>query len=349
LPVEVDYSNAKSLRDVYIDYSCAVMDLLRRKGSRDLPLLRDGGIGVMPNKAGLPSWAPNYPERVKDELYLIFYQENILASLLTEEIPYPMIKDRRILSVAGVALTSLKRLESKQGPTRKNLGAGDLREWCQDYLRRHPKYPTNNKPSLWALFMTVMWLPVLAFDTPTFLLLICFIKTLNFEVPETNHKLPKTTTNTPGTMPAKGIQTQEVVGVGVAIMQSDESNSNNPEMMVMVSPSVSPDFSNLPQSLNERFFEVEYRLECTLDRNHNTVLFETEGGCLGLGPKGSAVGDIICLVDGYEDLVLLRPQSGTGYYQYVGPCLVTGLPGEDDEVKRKLADGRLKVQMFDLV
>ncbi|KAI3332202.1 HET-domain-containing protein [Xylariaceae sp. AK1471] len=327
LQVKIDYSDAKQVKDVYINYCHAVIDVIQRIGSRDLFFLLDSGIGLFHNKFDFPSWAPNYPEKAQGEPSLSFEGENRLASLIVD-IPHPKLNGP-VLSVAGATLDVLQRLGG--APTLKNLRSGEVRAWCQDFLQRHPRYPTNTMPSLWALFLVVMRLQALELDTLTFLLLECFKGSLKFDIPNTKY--------TPFTIP-QHTQTPILGGISVGII---ENGSNNPDTVVFHSLDVGGD--DPAKSVKERFFEVEYRLIYTLKRNYNARLFETDGGYLGLGPKYSAEGDIICIIDGYEDLVLLR-ECGS-YYQYVGPCIVPGLPGEN--IKEDLTSGDTKVQIFNII
>ena len=113
--------------------------------------------------------------------------------------------------------------------------------------------------------------------------------------------------------------------------------------MTYVSPDVG--YQTLGQSPEKRMLEVRARLVFLLERNINSRLFETDGGFLGMGSKYCEQGDIVRLVDGYEDLVLLRKSSDC--YQYVGPCMVLGL--SSTYINNQFRACKLNVEIVELV
>ncbi|KAI0391148.1 HET-domain-containing protein [Xylariaceae sp. FL0594] len=316
LQVEVDYSDAKSLKDVYLDYCEAAMVAVDRKGNLDLFFLRHAGIGVFQqNEAGLPSWVPNYPESARlgaTAPRLQFDQDQSLSPHLPPVIPGPWISQRRHLHIVGATLSSVGRLAPKP-PTLENLRLGDFREWWQDYLRRYPAYPLDSIPSLRALFITVMSLPSLVFDMPTFHMLERFAFDLGIETPEI------------GKPPARPAYPPEPK-LSEHSWQLTDDIEQTPYIIYLAPPSLyrARERSLPPEQISD---QARYRLSKTLERNAQTALFEVEGGYLGLGPRGSAEGDIVCMIDGFNDLVLLRPQPEMGYpyFHYVGPCSIPGL------------------------
>jgi hypothetical protein len=215
--------------------------------------------------------------------------------------------------------------------TLKNLKEGEVKDWCQEFVLRHRSYPNQKIPVLWVLFLLAIRMQSLVFDTPTLLLLQRFILWLQYAVPEPNSQRIRS----PHT-----IRTPEVNGLSISVCLD---GSHNPELLTLVSPAIG--YKNPVQSLEKIMDEVKVRLMFLLERNTNSRLFETDGGYLGMGPKYCEQGDIICLVDGYEDLVLLRNSSGR--YQYVGPCMVSGL--SSSYIKNQLGTGNFKVETLELV
>ncbi|KAI1035565.1 hypothetical protein LB504_005987 [Fusarium proliferatum] len=321
LPLSPDYT--KSVRDVYIDYCKAVLDIIGKSDKRELQFLRDAGSGVFQDPLGLPSWAPQFPSRATDNPTLIFDGEFNLASL-DPEMQRPTISDAK-LHLCGVKLQTLKRVGGN--PKIQNLQkGGSLADWIQDYITRIPFYPTKI-PSVWALFLVVARMQKLALDTPSMLLLLNFTKRLDLQIPESDR--PRGVT--------KYFQTPEVDGLSIMIVQD---GGNNPEMMGCISP-----FLGGPDELKARMFDVDAQQVFMMERNYHTKLFETDAGYLGMGPQDCKVGDVICIVDGYEDLVLLRKQGD--HYEYVGPCMAYGIT--DMYIKRKVEDDEVAVETFHLV
>jgi hypothetical protein len=321
LPLSPDYT--KSVRDVYVDYCKAVLDVVGNSDKRGLQFLRDAGSGVFQDPLGLPSWAPQFPSRATDNPTLLFDGEFNLGRIVPG-IPRPMISDAK-LQLSGVKLQTLKRVGGN--PEIQNLQkGGSLADWIQDYISRMPLYPTKI-PSIWALFLVVARMQKPALDTPSMLLLLNFTTRLDLQIPESNR--PRGVT--------KYFQTPEADGLSVMILQD---GGNNPEIMGCISPLLGG-----PDELKARMFDVDAQQVFMMKRNYHTRLFETNAGYLGMGPQNCEVRDVICIVDGYEDLVLLRKRGDN--YEYVGPCMAYGIT--DMYIKRKVEDDKVVVETFHLV
>ncbi|EWZ31042.1 hypothetical protein FOCG_08157 [Fusarium oxysporum f. sp. radicis-lycopersici 26381] len=321
LPLSPDYT--KSVRDVYVDYCKAVLETIGNSGRREVQFLRDAGSGVFEDPLRLPSWAPQFPSRATDNPTLMFDGEFELTRIVPN-IPRPNIADAK-LHLFGVKLQTLKKVGGN--PEIRNLQkGGDLADWIQNYINRIPFYPTKI-PSIWALFLVVARMQKLALDTPSMLLLLNFTKRLDLQVPESDRPRGVTTY----------FQTREADGLSVMIVQD---GGNNPEMMGCISPLIGG-----PDALKARMFDIDAQQVFMMKRNYHTRLYETDAGYLGMGPQNCKVGDVICIVDGYEDLVLLRKRGDD--YEYVGPCLAYGIT--DMYIKRKLQDREVAVETFHLV
>jgi len=243
---------------------------------------------------------------------------------IVPNIPRPNIADAK-LHLFGVKLQTLKKVGGN--PEIQNLQkGGDLADWIQNYIDRIPFYPTKI-PSIWALFLVVARMQKLALDTPSMLLLLNFTKRLDLQIPESDRSRGVTTY----------FQTREADGLSVMIVQD---GGNNPEMMGCISPLIGG-----PDALKARMFDVDAQQVFMTKRNYHTRLYETDAGYLGMGPQNCKVGDVICIVDGYEDLVLLRKRGDD--YEYVGPCLAYGIT--DMYIKRKLQDREVAGETFHLV
>ena len=328
LEIDVDYSDHKSVRGVYTDYCRAVINVMRRVGRRRLVFLRDAGIGVFRDELGLASWAPNYPGRATGEPTLMFDGDYDLVSLATS-LPQEVSLDGSVLSLSGIRLQVVTSVGGS--PTLENLTEkGECVGWIHNYVQKKPAYPTH-LPPLWTLFSVVMRTPRLEFDTTTFLLLQHFSNHVNLQVPKVaessaRSKLPR------------HIHTREEGGISMGVTID---GGNNPEMMIYLSPA-----AGAAKEVEKKMIEVQFRLIHSLKRNYNAKIFETADGHLGMGPKYMMEGDIVCVVDGYQDLVLLR-RSGSGHYQYVGPCMALGLG--KSSIKNKLKQGEVTVETINLI
>jgi hypothetical protein len=346
LPIKPDYT--KNVTEVYIDYCRAILDAQDAKTKKDLVFLQDGGTGVFDERLDLPSWVPQLPLRASGVPTLVFDEKFSLIDIVLR-LPPPRISGG-VLSLGGIRLQTLKSIGGPPGIQNIQKG-GNTFDWIQDYIRRLPFYATKI-PSIWALFLVVMRMHRLVIDTPTMLLLQNFIARLNLDIPESER--------TPSGAP-KYYQTPEIDGLSVMVCLD---GGNNPEFSICISPllgfkeldrsstssgtvqqSAPRSFADHHEALEARALEVDSMLIFTVERNYNTRIFETDEGYLGLGPQGCQVGDVICLLDGYQDLVLLRKRGEQ--FVYVGPCMGHGL--SDIYIRRRVELGEVLVEDFDIV
>lgn len=74
-------------------------------------------------------------------------------------------------------------------------------------------------------------------------------------------------------------------------------------------------------------------------------LAETNSGYIGLFPKNLREGDMVCIVNGFRQPVLLRKVNE--HYLFVGTCVIKGLQSED-EVGKILAREELRPQIVEI-
>ncbi|KAL8345029.1 hypothetical protein RB601_005186 [Gaeumannomyces tritici] len=91
--------------------------------------------------------------------------------------------------------------------------------------------------------------------------------------------------------------------------------------------------------------ELRSKLLVELEKNQTGCVFETRQGYFGTGPPDARLGDELCILQGFERLVLLRP-SGDQHI-FVGTCFVLGLML--GEAKRLVDSGHATHRTFELV
>lgn len=324
LDIQIDYSDSKQLKDVYADYCRAVLQVLQQLPKRDIFFLRDADTAEL----NLPSWVPNYPARSRGDPTLIFRGAFNLSSIVPD-IPFPSISGFE-LSISGVRLQNVKRIMRSPATIENLKKGGDGHAWVTEYLQRKPMY--NKIPSTWALFSAVARTPRFTLDTSNLLLLQDFLRILDLKPPQDIKKW--------GNIPVQ-YTTKEEGGISIGIIM--DGYSSNPSMITQVSPALS--YTDPVQALEDRMLEITYRLIHILKRNYHVKLFETGKELLGMGPQHCSEGDIVCVVDGYSDLVLLRKCGDR--YRFVGPCSTFGI--SESSIKTALNEGVLKVETFHLI
>lgn len=332
LPVDVDYSSRKTVRDVHIEFCQACHDMMGRLDSPDLVFfLQYGGIGVFENKYNLPSWAPNFPEAsVVGHHPTMGTKYRCLLSPFQQSMT-PASISGATLSIHGVRLQKIKRVGG--APDTKLLDSkSEVHAWVQDYVNRFPVYPSSF-PTVWALFLAVMRMPRLDFSfAPKAMLLRSFVDQLSVKVPHASITRAQ---------PGEGAENTLESNSSSSVLLSRENQPEVPIVVPVDEPTIKADTTIETASM------VRVTLLEALRSNTKRRLFETTDGYLGMGPQFCAEGDVVCLLDGYDDLVLLR-ERGT-QYEYVGPCIVHGLPG-DDLVGRLDNEGdALNIERFELI
>lgn len=334
ITVDVDYSSRTTVRDVLLEYCQGIHAMTDRLGERrPVSFLQYGGIGVFENRYDLPSWAPNFPEASAALHHRTMgCNHRQLTERFQSAVPPPRISGA-MLSVSGVRLQTVKKMLGTFPPCGNLLeGEGEVHAWLQDYVNRYPVYP-GSFPPLWALFLVVMRMTALDLGTTAkAMLLRCFTNGLGVTVPPAELSCPR---------PEEGLQTPPELGVSVKILPG---GGNQPEIDIVVHEDRPAD--TLHQGVRTALL-VRKSLEEALSSNHKNRLFETTGGNLGMGPRGCAEGDVVCFVDGYADLLLLR-RCGL-QYQYVGPCIVHGLPGDDLMERLEDAGDDVEIERFELI
>ena len=75
-------------------------------------------------------------------------------------------------------------------------------------------------------------------------------------------------------------------------------------------------------------------------------LFHSSDGYLGLGPRNTLPGDVLCVLKDCNVPVILRPTEN-GYYQHVSLCCVAGIM--DGEAAEMVKEGKLNMETFLIV
>lgn len=104
--------------------------------------------------------------------------------------------------------------------------------------------------------------------------------------------------------------------------------------------------ANTPTSATHDDQIPHLRKETSWQRNH--ALFHTDGERIGAGPPRTFPRDVVCLLDGLDCAVVLRPlHLPSSSWALVGKCYVAGLP-PTKEIMEKIARGEKRVVVFNV-
>jgi hypothetical protein len=81
-----------------------------------------------------------------------------------------------------------------------------------------------------------------------------------------------------------------------------------------------------------------------LKAREGSVILETAGHFLGLGPRQTAVGDFVCILEGSRHPAVLRQVDD--HFIFVGLCFINAL--DEDELRKRLDMGSMEVERFNI-
>lgn len=310
-----DYSAKKSVQQACLDFVRAYLDATRASPWA-LLFLHDA---VGPKDAGhhgLPSWAPGYHlpmiGRLRGPDDKARADQGVFDKLAEAARPTPALtpqsKTLRVLGVRGAKVSFVS-----YRPSFDFLRTGAMKAYLLDFSRRHgPTYRTGI-PAATALFATLLRKVDGQYD---------FLKGLIFL-----EAIIAGDSDSAAVLDTEGERTWQGARRAYA---SSAPRTFQPDL----------DLESLQVAAR-----VEWvRTLTEFERLNIGRLFETEEGYLGLAPLDVSAGDVVCVLDGFQYPVVLRPAGDK--YIFVGPCFVLGFM--TGEVAAALEDGQPGPEVFEL-
>ena len=276
----VDYSSSTTLSDVYVQFTSMVMDELQRLDIHPLQILYSAGTERFGSDSDLPTWVPNFPEASKVKRWPMWAKYNRFEGL--NPITIPKIRGS-VLSVTGVQSLRV----SKLGPTMMPFLCEENKPLLIDFLDEQKKKFGFTQE----LFRAVMMISNERYkcDIGTYGLACEFI----FHV---RHFLGESSPQYIRSM-AAGFE-----ALADCFPPQFEFNDENLEVWGL------------------KVEEMSLSVASSLMIEQPLRVFQTEEGLLGIGPECVRVGDVICYLNGFPSLTVLR-KAGSGY-RFIGPCNV---------------------------
>jgi hypothetical protein len=285
----------KTIEEVYCDFVSAVMDDLQ-----STHWLCEAGIGIFPPQLEsiAPSWMPNHSRISRTELGQRTRFTNFFHySALDDCHDLPVLLGRRLVA-SGLTCSVASIIH--EAFTLETRSTGLFFSFVCDFVSRRPSYVTGIHP-LNAIFQVLQNEYI---DLSSNKLIS--IRARAFLYLATDH-LPDS------------VQEQDIHGL--LGMKLDESFWAF-FIRVFVPDSDPVDiYESLLDPVPDSEFLVIARYIRELEENYR--FFETESGCLGLAPRGTLRGDLICIIKGCGVPLALRKVED--HYVIIGSCFVLGL------------------------
>ncbi|KXX77936.1 Heterokaryon incompatibility protein 6, OR allele [Madurella mycetomatis] len=310
-----DYSAKKSVQQVCLDFVRAYLDVTRAPPWA-LLFLHDAVGPKDAGQHGLPSWAPGYhlpmTNRLRGPDDKARADQGVFDKLAETARPMPALTPQnRTLRVLGVRGASVSFVSYR--PSFEFLRTGAMKTYLLDFSRRHgPTYRTGI-PAATALFATLLRKIDGQYD---------FLKGLIFL-----EAIIAGDSDSAAVLDAEGERTWQGIRRAYA--------SSAPR--------------KFPSDIDLESLQVAVRVEwvrtlTNFERLNIGRLFETEEGYLGLAPLDVSAGDVVCVLDGFQYPVVLRP--AVDKYIFVGACFVLGFM--TGEMRTVLEDGQPGPEVFEL-
>ena len=341
--IEPDYRPSKSLGQVYEDYVSARLTFLRDGGNQDdqLPPLFFLKYAREPSadSNNLPSWAPAYHQPAKDSKFLygslIYGSSSKADDGLGMDFRGSLL--RSSLFVRGVQIGSiLQLLELEDPPTAENENsatfAGQLLSFAE-------VYHDSDSAGLRTIFCLLSGMELATITKETLLLTLAFLYLLFKDAFQ---------------------QLDDIEEAFCAIRFPSDPDLFTETFLEVFFPDctledlkecgfgddVLPIFAS---GLSGNMDEVVGFLTRRMIHLHAAWAFaKISGGPAphaALVPKSVSVDDVLCVVKGYPNPIILRGNGDT--WQYISPCFVVGLM--DGQVSELLAGGHAFVEKLEIV
>ncbi|RSL57986.1 hypothetical protein CEP53_006278 [Fusarium sp. AF-6] len=315
LPITPDYN--KTVSDVYIEYTTAWLETCRdmriNEHITSLTFLGNAGIGIYGSEAEFPSWVPNFPGQGKPDISTTRMgtgrSDRGVFGDDSSKLPFVVARTKSLFAW-GLEIETVRSVV--QGPVYRPTGNWDLLQNALAAMSWGKRYKTGPS-TLNAFFRLLHRDRSRTISKSTIIRDLClFCHTI---------------------MPSGRVEPQQRDEVLLGLGFSIDPVEFEAQLVACFAPGV--DIRQLGFDKNMRGMMMEWpngivgdawqRIRISLIKLERTWrLIGTTSGYLGLAPRGTAVGDRLCVLKGSDVPVLLR-RTDLDSYIVVGTTFVEGL------------------------
>ncbi|KAJ2975688.1 hypothetical protein NQ176_g5384 [Zarea fungicola] len=340
LDIIPDYANSTPTHVAYVDYARAWIGLLSRQQNLaelqkyracHLLFLEAAGVGYMAYPNSLPTWVPNYPD-IDNGKFLQPHQARANAGISEDLIRDVQIDGTRLI-VHGVALQSIE--EKYEFPCEDASDATLLfLKFIGVFCQKYPSYITGIPPlqAVMRVFMQdCLSMPVSQLFEH---FVSYFSKAANTAYMKYDRVSSEWAPYHRATAELLGENEDQMYGwlADNFFTESELQKMGRGSIMLIIEHAVLSRQFSQTQGLQALQLSYAYRF------------FTTGDGYLGLCPKYSEPGDVVCVLAGNGLPIVLR-KNGT-HYLHVGTCFILGFM--DGEAAELVRNGNLKMERFEI-
>ncbi|RTE83193.1 hypothetical protein BHE90_002270 [Fusarium euwallaceae] len=325
LPIIPDYN--KSLSDVYIEYTAAWLETCRdmriNENMTSLTFLSNAGIGIYGPKDDFPSWVSNFPGQEKPDISSTKMgtgrADRGVFGDDSSKLPFVIARTKSLFAW-GFEVETVRSVA--EGPVYRSTDSWDLLQSALTAMSRGKRYKTGLS-TLNAFFRLLHRKRSRVASKSTIIRDLClFCHTI---------------------MPSERVEPQQRDDGLLRLGFSTDPVELEAQLADCFAPGA--DIRQLGFDKNLRDMVMEWprgtvgdawqRIRLTLIKLEKTWrLVDTTSGYLGLAPRGTIVGDRLCVLKGSDVPVLLR-RTDLDSYIVVGTTFVEGLmDGEAAELEQ---------------
>jgi hypothetical protein len=311
----------KSIVEVYCDYIGAMLQCVK-----NIDWLSEAGIGLFENncKDSRPSWIPHFWEISKIIGYTIVgFEGTKHAEMFKDSDPCPSLVDRKLVVTGFLGPAVTKAHGCFNDPMQMK---NEFPELVCDFISRYPVYVTGEHP-LKAIYQVLLNND--AWGTSTGVLIIRVYAFIYFILG----------------IPSRSTAKHKELLSHLGLLSESDFESVYSLINAFLPESVDNLDVLLPASEDEVRLEYRRFLGCFFGIQRFYRFFETDGGYLGLAPKGTLPGDVISIVKGSHARMVLRKVED--HYLVIGSCWVYGLM-KHDEATQLLETGQASIQRLEI-
>ena len=344
MQVKPDYSSAKRVADVYLEYVVGWLEEQRgKKAIGDwcpLIFLSKAGIGLFGSTKDLPTWVPNFPKQSGGDISSMRVGHGGPAARKVfgdkgEKYPYVMAPAMS-LCVWGVKIQTIGFVS--EAPQLTSWHNGKMLDFIRGFMSRRAEYVSGM--SCLQAFFNLIHRKILPEVSP--LQIFRALAFLKFLVNPYYFQEPSLWPDTMREM-------LRLLGFDLISEDFEKHFVRNffPGTDIGQFGLQGALLTYSEQALEGPLAEVWDRVVGQFLTIHQSWRFiETTDGYLGLAPVGTEPGDVLCVLNGCDVPVVLRKVLDENYYTFVGTTFVVGLMnGEAIEFINK---GITEPQWFEL-
>lgn len=332
-----DYSKETSLAAVYCDFVRRWLSYKRSRNAVSPELVFLGMAGYL-RHPDLPSWVPNFPSthvRGRGDHYI--YIQPLSMSVFPENVENAEVAGLKLLA-SGIELETITQVEISKFEFPDVMFSQATAEFLFDFIASQSTYPTGIPPlqAVFRLFMAHAYGRGETIDEEALGSAVLLEAHIMIGCRRTRTTSLDIETNTVGELVSSFLDRFDP-----SYVYRWANYPSRTKLLIQLYEMLKGERPVLPD-----FQRMEWEARTERDKYQDSAIFITRSGFIGVSPRGTQVGDRVCILKNNKVLSVLRRSPTDDYDFYVGPCFVVGLTNE--VAAERLRAGRAHISRFEM-